>query len=49
MGFQSLMPHLATLTQDQLEETSGQTRTWVLGTLTPTQKQVFQLLGVNYR
>ena len=49
MSFQSLMPHLATLTKDRLKETSGQTRMLVLGALSPVQKQAFELLGVSPR
>ena len=49
MSFKSLMHHLATLTKDRLEETSGKTRMLVLGALSPVQKQAFKLLGVSYQ
>ena len=49
MSFPSLMPHWATRTKDRLKATSGRTRMWVLGALSPVQKQAFELLGAPYR
>ncbi len=49
MSFQSLMKHLATLTKDQLEATSDQTRVLGFGAPSPVQKEAFKLLGVRYR
>jgi len=46
-SFRGLLDHLATLTRNTMRTTSGMSREFeMLATPTPTQRQVFELLGV---